>query len=240
MSIDVVVYTWPNHPRRLEYFRQTIDALRTNLTATGHDLRFHVSAEIDAPSDGCGRRVELEDECHKRSLPLIWRFGPADIGAHLNAIWRTSDADMLLLIQDDWVLTRPLDLGPVADLLLRDFIKPLGGVRFVANTQYSGKQWCISGFTLVINNANWSYGDNPALWHRRFYDTLGPFSEGEKLFGMHECKMSEKLAASDLRVLVPNEVVANAAHWFKHIGDVTSVPNDQRNPDSQALREATK
>ena len=46
--ITVVITTWPNHPRRVSYCEQTLRSLQRNLSATGHELRWLLSAESQA------------------------------------------------------------------------------------------------------------------------------------------------------------------------------------------------
>jgi hypothetical protein len=97
----------------------------------------------------------------------------------------------VVYVQDDWELIRPLDIGPAADLLLAH--DDLGGVRFWASTGYVGE---FEGHLVIDPAAAWSYGDNPALWHTRFAERVGPFDVGG-FFGHHE-----ELGRSSLRRLV--------------------------------------
>ena len=222
--IEVVIQSWPNHPRRLDYFRETIDAAVANLTASGHELRWWVSAESQAAPDAQWQGAALIDECRRHGLPVRFRGTPPDIGGHLNEIWRVLKADLLFVLQDDWKLLRPLDLSAAVRLLSGH--ETALGVRYWANTGYLTGPAC-SRFVPINNAAPWAYGDNPALWHRRFFDNLGPFMEGG-LFGSHELAMGDQLRESLLCVWAAAECAENASYWFDHLGTVTSVPNDTR------------
>jgi hypothetical protein len=227
--IDVCIQIWPNHPRRIEYFRQTVDAAMAKLTANGMELAFRVSSESERPADAGSRWCgdELIEECAKRGLPLHFRDGPANIADHLNEIFANPRGDLLFLLQDDYELNRPLDLSPAADLLLRA-TRNLLGVRYWANTQYENLTVC--GFPLVKNAAAYSYGDNPALWHPRFFTTMGPFEDGGPRL-IHEVKMSQRLAgmvAEDAMVAAMPDLEADPNYWFGHKGFISSSPNDRR------------
>lgn len=226
----VAISTWPSHPRRCDYLRRTVEALRLNLR-TGEPIAWMVSAESQRADDSPWAGDALEQLCARMDLPLTWRTGRANLPAHLNellaAAFRLSDC--VLYVQDDWELHEPLDIQGAA-MTLRE-TPDLAGIRLWARTRYRDGE-PMPGMRDVILRADWSYGDNPALWHRRFWERAGPFPTGGD-FGTHEHAMSMKLASvSSLRVFVPAAVALNSAAYFRHIGDVTSVPNDRRWPDA--------
>lgn len=215
--IDVVIQTWPNHPQRLEYFSTTVEAAMRFLTASDDELSFRVSSESHRCEDSAWCSVALEAQCKRWHLPLHYRSSAPDIGAHLNEIWRTSTADLLFLLQDDWELLRPLDISAGARRIRDKTV----GVRYWAHTDYQGEN--DNGFVQVKRDAIWSYGDNPALWGKSFHASLGPFHEGGQL-GRHEIDMYERLGASNLTVLAASELERDSSYWFRHLGRVTTTP----------------
>ena len=221
--ITVVITTWPNHLRRVFYCEQTVRALQRNLSATGHELHWLVSAESRPADDAPWSGELLQQRLERLGVNVHWRDAEPNLPAHLNDIVQSLPSPLWFYVQDDWELIRPLDIGPAADLLLaRD---DLGGVRFWANTGYLDAK--VDGFRVVDPAASWSYGDNPALWHTRFNDRIGPFFV-DGTFGDHEHIASNRLAASDLHVLASPELAENFSHYFQARGQITSVPNDAR------------
>ena len=210
------------HPRRVSYCEQTLRSLQRNLSATGHELRWLLSAESQAAEDAPWSGPMLQERAERLGLEVHWRDAPPSLPGHLNDIVRSLSTPLWFYVQDDWELVRPLDLGPAADLLLAH--DDLGGVRFWANTGYVGQ---FEGFAVVDPAAAWSYGDNPALWHRRFFERVGPFDVGG-WFGHHEEAASARWGASGLRVLADPAVQRHAAHYFFHLGEMSSIPGDVR------------
>ena len=216
--ITVVVTTWPNHPRRVFYCEQTLRALTRNLSATGHEIRWLVSAESRPADDAPWSGQLLEERLERLGLEVRWRDAEPSLPGHLNDIVSGLSSPLWFYVQDDWELIRPLDLGPAADLLLAN--DDLGGVRYWANTGYSGE---FKGFLVIDPAAAWSYGDNPALWHMRFNERVGPFDAGGS-FGTHEGTASARLASSGLRILADPAIRHHAAHYFFHLGEMSSIP----------------
>ena len=117
--IDVAIVTWPNHPKRIAYFRRVADSLHNRLKATGYELRFVCSSESERDPAHSWHGAELSTECCRRGIALTYRDnGEASLGAGMNAALRLCTAPLILLVQDDWELQSDLDLKPAADFLL--------------------------------------------------------------------------------------------------------------------------
>ena len=179
-----------NHPRRVSYCEQTIHALQRNLSATGHELRWLLSAESRPAPDAPWSGPLLEERAKRLGLDVHWRDAEPSLPGHLNDVVRALPSPLWLYVQDDWELIRPLDIGPAADLLLAH--DDLGGVRFWAATGYVDE---FEGHLVIDPAAAWSYGDNPALWHTRFAESVGQFDEGG-FFGYHEEATSSRVLMS--------------------------------------------
>lgn len=173
----------------------------------------------------------LEERAHRLGLKVRWRDAEPSLPGHLNDIVRALPSPLWLYVQDDWELIRPLDIGPAADLLLAH--DDLGGVRFWAATDYVGN---FEGHLVIDPTAAWSYGDNPALWHTRFAERVGPFDVGG-FFGHHEEATSARWGASGLRILADPHVRDYAAHYFFHQGEMSSIPGDARYGNAERRRD---
>lgn len=223
-TIDILITAWPNHPRRFECLVGTLDALEKNLVADGFEVALKIYTESARDPKHPWMGGELEKLSADSGIELHWSEGPPSLPAQLNRLHRESRADLRFYLQDDWELRRPLNLASAAEALLAD---PLAaGVRFWAKTNYlpavSDSPWLV-----VDLAAPWSYGDNPALWHRRFFDTYGPFSvEGD--FGAHEHVMAATVRGGPLKILAAPELAEAADYYFRHTGSISSLPNESR------------
>lgn len=224
-AIEILISTWPNHPQRFEYFRLTIEALRKNLSGGGYPLLYSVFAEEEYDPRHRWMGAELSAFCAAAGMPLHWQTAPASLPRLLNRMHASAPGDLRFYCQDDWLLTAPIDLEPAADYLLEH--ADCAGVRFWANTRYFGPE---GPWLDVDRGADWAYGDNPALWHRRFFQIYGPFEEAGD-FGTHEARMTERTRGGPLKILAAPEMATNASHFFQHIGNVSSLPIETRWPD---------
>lgn len=220
-SVDVNFVTWPNHPKRLEYFRQTVAAIAGRLSASRHEIRLHCSAETERDPRHPWYGDELTELCYTLDIKLSWRHAPANLGANMNAALRIGKSPTVLLVQDDWKLLYPLDLSPGvefmeaggADLLRysypdEDFMRPT----FVESPD---------GWRKIVLEDRWPYGDDPHLRRRDFMDRWGWYLEG----GGHGTA-----SATIMRTLVDGGADIRAADrcYFRHFGDVTAVIDDKR------------
>ena len=229
--IDVVVVTWPNHPRRMEYFIRTLAALRRHLTASRHHLVWHCSAESERDPTTEWYGDQLDDACRCYfSGPVIqlhWRNPPASLGGAMNSAYALGDAPVTFLVQDDWELLYPLDLSPGVELLqarpeidlLRYsyYLHPVNGTQFDGGLESTSPQFRF-GFRRVRIDGPWPYGDDPQMRRRDWLH--GPYLEGPP-HGMSEGDMVHRL--------VRNRAVIFAADrcYFGTFGEVSAVPVSQ-------------
>lgn len=215
-KLDVVLVTWPNHPERMGYFRENALCLRDNLTATGYDIVLKASAETQRDPDCPWHGDELEAFCRDQSIQLHWRTDcKAGLGENMNHAMSLASSDVFLLVQDDWILDRPLDLGPGADFLT--------GRPDVAMIRYS---WpgdlptfldMPDGWRRLDLEGRWPYGDDPSLRRRDFMERYGGYAENVP-HGTSEGRMLRSLVAAGA------DIRANAVCCFRHAGRVPAVP----------------
>ena len=223
--IDVAMTSWPNHPDRLVYFRQIVDAHQKFLTASRHTLRFYCSAESERDPARSWHGDELHDLCAERDITLTWRDEPANLGANMNAALAMCSASTILLQQDDWLLVRPLDVSDGADFLLAN--RRVDLLRYswpedpaMLPTFVEQPSWP-HGYRQVDTAGRWPYGDDPHLRRPDFFDRFGWYYEG----GRHGTA-----SGTLMRYLVKRRatIAADAAVSFRHCGAVSAVVNDHR------------
>ncbi len=216
-AIDVVLVTWPNHPKRMEYLRETYRALREKLTASRHELRWLCSSESEPDPDAPWLGDTLVQFCADERLPLTWHYGPASLGAGMNTALRACTADLIFLVQDDYLLCEPLDLSDGADVLLAN--EPPNMIRYSFPPHEYGIKFLPSpypGFVQVDTFACWCYGDDPALRHRRILDRYGWFTEG--IGHGAEGDMVLRLQRAHANILAAERC------YFTHAGEVSAIP----------------
>lgn len=218
-TIDVALVTWPNHPKRWEYFSRCIPALLDGLTATGYDLRYVCSSEseVDPKHEWFGE--QLKEFCEKNGIELAFREAPASLGANMNAALRMCKADTIFLVQDDWLLNGPCDIGPGADYLRDrpdvDYIRyswPGDLCTFVPQAD---------GWTQITHQGHWPYGDDPQLRRPGFTDKFGWYLEGGR-HGRSESNMVYAVKAKHAYIIAADK------NYFSHFGEVASVINEYR------------
>lgn len=228
-DITVLVTCWPNHQKRLKYLRETVSAFVLHQNS---DVNFNwlVTAETDDLENPL-YFGDLENICADLNLRLQWRTGQANLGKNLNHGLSFVTTDLVFYLQDDWLLRRPIPIAEACDLLQDT---GFGGVRFWANATHFmiWGQWSI-----LRPGTPWYYGDNPALWHRRFFNRIGPFNE-TGCFGTAEVSASHAASCSGLHIATPLPLRTAADHYFTHLGEVTSIPRDPRWNNAQIRNEA--
>jgi len=220
LPIDVLLVTWPNHPKRIEYFRRTLEALLKNLIASssGHELRYICSAEAeqDPACPWCGD--DLIAVCAEYKIPLHWHEPPASLGAGMNAAIKLATAPVYLLCQDDFLLLEPLDISPGVELMLArpdvDMIRYSYYLHPANGTKFKGK---IDGWQQVDLHGTWPYGDDPQLRRQDFTAKFGWYLEGGD-HGRSEGDMLHRLKRKNATI------VADDRCYFAHIGSVAAVP----------------
>jgi hypothetical protein len=230
--IDVILVTWPNHPRRLQYFRRTVRALAEKLTASRHELRWLCSSESARDPDSTWHGDELAEFCAKVGIKLHWREGPPSLGAGMNAAARLCMAPVCLLVQDDYELLEPLDLSPGAELLAENpqidlvrfcyFCHPQYGTQFVADSGHHGWQ-------RVNIRGYWPYGDDPQMRRRDFHAKWGWYLEGGQ-HGVSEGDMLWRLVRGEATIFAADRC------YFGHFGEVAAVPESQEHRERAVTR----
>ena len=225
--IDVVLVTWPNHPKRMEYLRHTWATMQRNLTASAHELRFVCSSESERDPTRPWVGGELEAFCREQNIPLRWRTGPASLGAGMNGALRCAAAELIFLAQDDYELLHPLDLSLGAGLLEENHAVDLIRYCWPANlgVHFAGD---VDGWPRFDLDGPWPYGDEPHLRRRDFMsrhgwytEDIGHAAEGDMLWRL-VCRRACIVAADKI--------------YYGNFGAVSAVPLDREDRQREINR----
>jgi hypothetical protein len=158
----------------------------------------------------------LDTICKAFDSRLVWHTARANLGANLNFAYSQCQSDLRFYYQDDWELTRPLDLA--VDSTALESHTDWAMVRYYVKHARcdSGTPWAEVDLT-----SNWPYGDNPLLAHRRWLEKAGRFFEGGDA-AKHELGMISQLRKSGLRISAPRAVADDGSFYFRHIGEVSA------------------
>lgn len=226
-TIDVVLVTWPNHPKRMEYLQHTWRTLLKNLTASQHTIRYLCSSESerDPTREWCGD--QLIGFCEHNHIPLSWHQGPASLGAGMNAALRCATADLIMLAQDDYELLYPLDLSPGARLLTKHNKVDLIRYSYPAELgcRFDGE---IDGWRRFDLHAPWPYGDEPHLRRRDFMQRHGWYTEN--IGHVAEGDMLWRLVKHQATILAADKP------YFGNFGAVSAVPLAQETRTREVSR----
>lgn len=222
LTIDVAMTSWPNHPKRVAYFREVLESLTERLIASEHALRFYCSAESERDAKCTWHGDELTALCHEYGVELKWRDAAANLGANMNAAMRMGTGEFVYLQQDDWRLEYPLNLSLGASLLWR--YRDMDIVRYcwptdprMLPTLTPGPE----GWRAVDPKGKWPYGDDPHLRRRDFMAKWGWYYDKGK-HGSASGYLMEKLAKQNGFSVVADKV------YYQHIGYASAVLGDQR------------
>lgn len=221
--IDVNLVTWPNHPRRIEYFRRTVGLLHERLSAWACPIAWRCSSDSEHDPAASWHGEELQALCDAAEINLSWRNGPAGLGENMNAAARLGVNPYVLLVQDDFELRYPLDLAPGVRLLRDhpevDLIR-YGWPGHMTKTLPSPEN-DIDGWKRVAIPGHWPYGDEPQLRRRSFHDKWGPYVE-EGIHGHSESQMLHKLVHGNAVIVLADKL------YFHNFGAVSAVIDDHR------------
>lgn len=221
-TIDIAMVSWPNHPARIKYTRTVLEALRENLIASSHELRFYLSAETQRDPRHSWHGDELVALCTQFNVYLEWHGEPANLGANMNAAMRLGVGEFVYLQQDDWLLRYPLDLSPGADLLEKhnqlDIVRYCWPDNDRMRPTYNGE---LEGWRTIAPKGKWPYGDDPHLRRRDFMQKWRWYLEGGG-HGSASASVMKMMAQGGALSVVADKV------YYQHHGYVSAVLDDNR------------
>lgn len=178
MSVEPIVVILLTF-ERTDYALRTIAAARRLLRYP--DLRWYV-ADDGSPQEHIDQVLQALD-----GAELVgWHTLPGGTyGANANQAWEAAHAISTLSfwLEDDWELSRELDLRPYADLLMDD--ERFGMIRLgYLNLGMAGLTLGHAGRLYWWLNREspeaYVFTGHPSLRHRRFREAYGPYTEGRR------------------------------------------------------------
>ena len=169
---------------RADVAGQAIESWFNHLKYDG-EFRLHIA------DDGSGIAFEIGGGYNK----MVSRQHRKGVGASLNTGFKSAftHSPLALYIVDDWILQKDLDLNPWAALLTKN--ESLGIVRL--GPPHPGLTGEVikyeQGWALSLDKHDYAYAMRPSMYHKRFFDAYGWFSEQincwecERIFNEHVC-----------------------------------------------------
>lgn len=220
----VAMTCYLNDEERLDYLNQTLEAMWIKIDPK--PSRVLISAEVDGVSPGLCEALRLMAD--HRGAEVAWHRGPADLGANLNFMLGQVRTDLLLYLQEDWLLHRLLDIGPDLRLLAADSADFVQYWWWPDTPEALGHRLEFDGVAYhrirPEGQINWYYRDNPYLARRDAFARIGPFPEyaGKRGSGA-EYHYSQMARQAGVRIYGRGEDPGHADRYFRHIGAVSAI-----------------
>lgn len=220
--ISVGLITWPKSPERIGYFVRTLAALRAGILDPPETISYFASAESEGIDEAT--RCRFEQACDHADVELYWHHPPASIGANWNNVVDRNRSPFLFMVQDDWLLTRPVLLANLADFLdahtrfgmVRLSWSPFPGHTFTIADQPSFWPTGTMDLFEIDPNSVYLYADEPHL--RRGNRELPAYLEGGNM-GTAELSLNGAMKDYRWRVAIPAE------RHFEHFGGESTRPD---------------
>jgi hypothetical protein len=154
-----------------------IDQLKKNLSAEGYEPAL-ILCDDGSPSKHMNALTNHAGDWLYQTTNVMGRGLGASMNAGLQTAFQLSD--VVLRMEDDWVLQKPLEIGPWIDLMKNDSIgairmgmmfrdpdelKPYGDPKYGLLRLHSRK------------NRVYNINNQVALVHEQMYDLVGPYKE---------------------------------------------------------------
>lgn len=216
-DLTIVFTTWPNHPKRWQYFSTCIPRVLLGVTASRHEISYKCISENQHDPLHNWYGDHLEDFCRQHDIPLKYRTRQPSLGGMMNEAMRESESEFTMIVQDDWFLEKPFDISEGIDVMKRN-----PEVDIVRYSYPNVDVECeFDGWKKIQAKGMWPYGDDPHIRRKTFTDKFGPYIEfGEH--GISEGDMVYKFMNLNAFVLISDE------RHFGHCGEVSAVINEKR------------
>lgn len=234
-TVAIVLLTYD----RISYARRTLETALVNISYSGL-LHVHI-ADDGSPEGYVEKLVHLSNTLMSAqptsSLTTVTNSERRGYGASYNMATQVVHqlAEVILPLEDDWVLTRPLELDPLVAALM-DEATPFDCIRlgYVGYTQPLRGEFCyVSGAHYLRLDPSSPephvFAGHPRLETRARQRRVGPWAEGLDP-GATEFEVAMRPEARE-GVAWPLDLISPNGGLFAHIGTV-SLRSDRMEPAS--------
>lgn len=217
--LDITIVVTTHFPEgeigkmRLAAGEETILSWQKHLKYAG---KLHLHIEEDGLT---GMLVENAERIWKKGLVTYSGHKQGGgVGRSLNYGYRKGfeTSPIVAYFVDDWKLTQNLDLTPWVKVM--EELEGVGMVRLgMPHPNLTGRVLHLGdlGWGLLLDDYSFAYGMRPAIYHKRFYDFYGDFTEGNSSL---EC---ERLYSERVNSLKGPKVMLALPHPWEHIYTVS-------------------
>lgn len=220
--LAIALITYGARPERTEYAIQTIHHLAQNLRLDDGQIGWYIA---DDGSPEVHYRAVLDAlmaEFGTDHLPIIGqhheRMGPG-ISQNVASARCFDWSDMVLWMEDDWVLREPYNITRHYDLIAEG-AHNAGMMRLgylTSDTRARVVGWDFQHYLMMTREQQYSFSGHPALRHRRWWDAYGPYPP-EWSAGQCELDMDGRWRGKEgPEILWPVDGTDGYGH-FQHIG----------------------
>lgn len=173
-EISVLIATY----ERWELLKECLAHLESNLRYAG-EIRYVLADDGDTDKTSYNIDSWFDDEI--RRWEVIGGSERLGLGGNVNRALKQLQTDIVLQLQDDYFLRKPLELTPHVERLLLDptagwiRLRLLNGQRFTATVE--DRYWRVNWFS----EEGYICSDQPHLKHMRFHQAFGYYPEGLKV-----------------------------------------------------------
>lgn len=220
-EITIVFTTWPNHPKRWEYFYKCAPRVLelVHTSNPNHAIKYVCISESVKDPLQPWFGTHLKAFCMAYDIPLLFREDAPNLGAMMNSAMEASHTKYTMIVQDDWYLECICDLSPGISLM--DERPDIDIIRYSwpgNNITIIGE---VDGWRKLSPTGMWPYGDDPHIRRDSFTTRFGKYIT----YGHHgasEGDMVYRFGHKNANVLLADKC------YFGHCGEVSAVINDER------------
>ena len=214
--VTIFLTLWNRCPERLDYLKKTVDSFQKNINISKYSIKWVAAIE---PKDHL-LKIETENYCKDNNIEFYYKPGNPNLGSNLNFGLGKCDSDFIFYLQDDWILTRQINLDEDIDCLKNHcdiYVLRYYFVHVRPFNEYINKELKIK--LLDPESGFYYYGDNPHLKKAEYHKLTGPYydkgncAECENNMADRAARLSDKYKIS----------VKEDNNYFQHIGTKSSM-----------------
>jgi hypothetical protein len=106
-DLQIAVTFWNRFSERLDCLKKAYESIETNMLFGKYTHEWIISCETDR----CVERDKIEEFFNlNKNIKYIWKEDTASLHSNLNSLFKKCVSPILFYLQDDWILTRSINL----------------------------------------------------------------------------------------------------------------------------------